>query len=65
MGKQVNSRKAIKEVTKRGWQEVRQSGSHKQFKHPEKAPLITIPHPTASLSPGVVRDIEKKAGFRF
>ncbi|HEX3384161.1 MAG TPA: type II toxin-antitoxin system HicA family toxin [Mucilaginibacter sp.] len=37
----------VKDIIKRlesdGWILVRQRGSHKQFKHPEKSDLITLP----------------------
>ena len=40
-------------------------GDHWNFKHPNHPLLITITHPVRSLSPGLIRDIERKAGFRF
>jgi predicted RNA binding protein YcfA (HicA-like mRNA interferase family) len=65
MGKQVTSREAIKEVEAKGWTLDRINGSHHTFKKAGEPMLITIPHPSRHLSPGVVRDIEKKAGVRF
>jgi hypothetical protein len=28
-----------------GWYEVRQTGSHKQFRHDDRPGLVTVPHP--------------------
>jgi predicted RNA binding protein YcfA (HicA-like mRNA interferase family) len=36
-------RDAIKLVEDDGWQLVRTRGSHRQYKHPTKAGLVTIP----------------------
>jgi predicted RNA binding protein YcfA (HicA-like mRNA interferase family) len=66
MGKSVSSGEAIKELENRGWVAVRQSGSHITFKYVTASPmLITVPHPYKALSPGVIRQIERIAGFRF
>jgi predicted RNA binding protein YcfA (HicA-like mRNA interferase family) len=35
----------IKIIEKDGWFEVRQKGSHKQFKHPNKKGLVTVRTP--------------------
>lgn len=65
MGKQVTSRDAIKEIETKGWVLHRINGSHHSFKKDGEPMLITIPHPSRHLSPGLVRDIERKAGVRF
>ncbi len=53
----------IKIIEKDGWFEVRQSGSHKQFKHTTKKGLVTIPVHRLSndLSPGLEKSILKQA----
>ena len=65
MGKQVSSSEAIKEIKRLGWVEVRAKSSHVTFKHPDHALLITVKHPAKSLSPGLIRSIERIAGVRF
>ena len=65
MGKQVSSREAIRESELRGWVLARSRGDHFTFKNPANPMLITLPHPVKCLSPGMVRDIERKAGIRF
>ena len=56
----------IKEVTKKieadGWREVRQSGSHKQFRHPTKPGTVTVPHPESDLAIGTIKSFEKQSG---
>jgi|JI8StandDraft_1071087.scaffolds.fasta_scaffold232573_1 predicted RNA binding protein YcfA (HicA-like mRNA interferase family) len=65
MGKQVSSRDAIREIEARGWVLARSRGDHFTYKNPTNPMLITLPHPVKSLSPGIVRDVERKAGIRF
>jgi len=60
----------VKDIIKRlesdGWIMVRQKGSHKQFKHPGKPDLITLPDQGGNKEPsiGVLNDIFKKAGWK-
>ena len=53
----------IKLIEKDGWYEVRQSGSHKQYKHAVKKGLVTIPVHRLSndLSQGLEKSILKQA----
>jgi predicted RNA binding protein YcfA (HicA-like mRNA interferase family) len=46
-----------------GWIEVRQRGSHKQFKHPTKTGLVTVPSPKRDIPLGTLRSISKAAGI--
>lgn len=59
----MNSRDVIKALEADGWVEVAQRGSHKQFKHPEKAGRVTVPHPKRDLPIGTLRSIEKQSGL--
>jgi predicted RNA binding protein YcfA (HicA-like mRNA interferase family) len=47
-----------------GWQQVRVSGSHHHFKHPEKKGLVTVPHPKKDLPIGTTTSILKAAGLK-
>lgn len=58
----MTSRDVIKKITKAGWYEVRQSGSHKQFHHPERPGTVTVPHPKSELGIGTIKSIEKQSG---
>ena len=60
---QMKTLEIIRLVEQDGWFEVRQKGSHKQFKHREKKGLVTIPVHRLSndLSPGLEKSILKQA----
>lgn len=48
-----------------GWRQVRQRGSHRQFKHPEKRGLVTVPgKPNDELAPGTLDSVLKQAGLK-
>lgn len=56
-------RDLIKLLQKHGWYEVRQRGSHKQFKYPEKPGIITIAgKPNDDIALGTLNSILKHAG---
>ena len=57
-------RDAIKFVEDDGWQLVRTRGSHRQYKHPTKPGLVTIPGKLSKDLPiGLQRSILKQAGL--
>ena len=48
-----------------GWREVRQRGSHRQFKHTVKPGLVTVAgKPSDDLAPGTLNSVLKQAGLR-
>lgn len=48
-----------------GWYLVRTRGSHRQYRHPDKAGLVTVPgHPSDELAPGTLNSILKQAGLK-
>lgn len=58
-------RDAIRLIEDDGWREVRTKGSHRQFKHPMKPGLVTIPgKPGDDLSAGTLSSVLKQAGLR-
>jgi predicted RNA binding protein YcfA (HicA-like mRNA interferase family) len=61
----VHSRDVIKELQKDGWYEVRQVGSHRQFKHPTKKGRVTVPHPKRDIPIGTLKSIEKHTGIKL
>lgn len=65
MGKQVSSKDAIKAIEAVGWVLARSKGDHFTFKKEGVPMLITITHPVKSLSPGLVKDLERKTGIKF
>ena len=59
----------VREVTRLieqdGWLLVRTKGSHRQFKHPGKPGLVTVPSkPGDELAPGTLNSILKQAGLK-
>ena len=57
-------REAIKLVENDGWYLVRTRGSHRQYKHPDKKGLVTIPGKMKDdLAPATINSILKQ-GFR-
>jgi predicted RNA binding protein YcfA (HicA-like mRNA interferase family) len=59
----MKTKEIIKLIEADGWFEVRQKGSHKQFKHPVKKGLVTIPVHRLSndLPPGLEKSILRQA----
>ena len=60
----MDSREIIEKLKADGWYEARAKGGHRQFKHPEKPGLVTVPHPKRDLPKGTVRAIYKQAGWK-
>lgn len=59
----MKTKEIIKLIEDDGWYSVRQSGSHRQFKHGIKKGLTTIPIHRLSndLTPGLEKSILKQA----
>ena len=48
-----------------GWHQVRQRGSHRQFKHPAKDGTVTVPgKPGDTLHPKTLQSVLNQAGLR-
>jgi len=61
----VKVREIIRLLEEDGWAQVRQRGSHRQFKHPAKPGLVTVPgKPARDLPPGLELSILRQAGLR-
>jgi len=58
----VKVRDIVRLLESQGWRQVRQKGSHRAFKHPEKASVVTVPgHRNDDLPQGTLASIFKKA----
>lgn len=55
----------IKALKRAGWEQVRQNGSHRHFKHPDKPELVTVSgHKLSDDVPkGLEHSIKKIAGI--
>jgi predicted RNA binding protein YcfA (HicA-like mRNA interferase family) len=48
-----------------GWRHVRTRGSHRQFNHPSKRGVVTVPgKPSDELAAGTLNNILKQAGLK-
>lgn len=63
--KAYSSRELIRILSEDGWEVARVSGSHFQFRHPQKPGKVTVPHPRKSLPVKTVRSILKQAGIEL
>lgn len=50
-------------IIKDGWYQVKQKGSHHQYKHPSKPGKVTIAEHGGDLNPDTVKSILKQAGL--
>ena len=61
----VKVRDVIRTLEQRGWNVVATRGSHRQFKHPQKAGRVTVPGKLGDdLAPGTLISILKQAGLK-
>ena len=65
MPKSLSSREIIRQLEKAGWREVRVTGSHRQFRHPERPGTVTVPHPVRDMPPGTRKSIERQSGVKL
>ncbi len=61
----MDSREIIKRLRKDGWELIHIKGSHHQFKHPQKAGRVTVPHPKRDLPVGTLKSIFRQAGWKW
>jgi predicted RNA binding protein YcfA (HicA-like mRNA interferase family) len=58
-------REILKLLEDDGWYLVRTKGSHRQYKHPVKIGLVTLPgKPSDGLAPGTLNSVFKQAGLK-
>ena len=61
----VKVREVVQLLERNGWRETRSKGSHRHFKHPDRAVLVTVPgNDGKELAPGALNAILKKAGLK-
>ncbi len=55
----------LRRLEQDGWQQVRQRGSHRIFRHPRKPGTVTVPdHPNDEPAPGTWQSIQEQAGWK-
>jgi predicted RNA binding protein YcfA (HicA-like mRNA interferase family) len=61
----MKAREVIKLIKKDGWSFVRQTGSHKIFKHATKRGIVVVPeHGSEDIKIGTLNSILKQAGLK-
>lgn len=61
----MKSSELIRKFQKGGWIEIRQSGSHKIFKHPVNEFTISVPaHGSKEVPIGLAKKLLKQAGLK-
>jgi predicted RNA binding protein YcfA (HicA-like mRNA interferase family) len=64
-GKNQTAAELIRRLEAEGWIAVRQSGSHRQFKHPAKPGRVTISVHRGTIPLGTLRNIYRQAGWKW
>lgn len=57
-------REVEKILLKDGWYQVKQKGSHHQYKHPTKLGKVTVPEHVGDIHMDVVKSIMKQANIK-
>jgi predicted RNA binding protein YcfA (HicA-like mRNA interferase family) len=58
------TKEIISHIEKDGWYLVRQTGSHRHYRHPLKKGIVTLPvHGNKDLAPNTAKSILKQAGL--
>lgn len=56
-------REVEKILIRDGWYQVKQKGSHHQYKHPSKSGKVTVPEHGGDINIDTVKSIMKQAGI--
>ena len=59
----VRPKQLIRVLEKKGWRQVRTTGSHHYFRHPDSDILISVPVHPKDLKRGLLSDTLKDAGI--
>jgi predicted RNA binding protein YcfA (HicA-like mRNA interferase family) len=61
----VKIRDLLRMIEADGWRQIRQKGSHRQFRHPTKLGLVTIAGaPAEDLAAGTLNSVLKQARLK-
>ncbi len=59
----MTAQEVIKRLHDDGWQEVKQTGSHKKFKHDNKTGIVTVPMHRGDIPKGTLGSIFRQTGW--
>ena len=60
----MTARELVRQLEQAGWVSIRQTGSHRHFKHASQPFVITVPMHKGDLAKGLALAILKQAGLR-
>jgi predicted RNA binding protein YcfA (HicA-like mRNA interferase family) len=61
----ISVRQLVRQLEDDGWVQVRQRGSHRQFRHPKKSGTVTVAgKESADVPPGTLSSVLKQAGLK-
>lgn len=61
----ISVRRLVRQLEDDGWVQVRQRGSHRQFRHPTKSGTVTVAgKESADVPPGTLNSVLKQAGLK-
>jgi len=61
----IKVRDLLTRLAEDGWVQVRQTGSHRQFRHPTKPGTVSVAgHPSDTLRPGTYQSILRRTGLK-
>ncbi|MFM8703712.1 MAG: type II toxin-antitoxin system HicA family toxin [Planctomycetia bacterium] len=61
----ISVRRLLRQLEDDGWVQVRQRGSHRQFRHPTKSGTVTVAgKESADVPPGTLNSVLKQAGLK-
>jgi len=61
----MNSKEVIRFLRQNGFEQDRQKGSHKHFRHPDGRKVVVPDHGTKDLKIGTLLNIEKTSGVKM
>jgi predicted RNA binding protein YcfA (HicA-like mRNA interferase family) len=61
----VTAQEVIKKLRDDGWYEVKQTGSHRKFKHDEKPGIVTVSMHKGDIPTGTLKSIYRQAGWHI
>jgi len=61
----MSSREVVRALRAAGWDRVRVTGDHHQFRHATRPGTVTVPHPVKDLSLRVIKSIERQSGLEL
>jgi predicted RNA binding protein YcfA (HicA-like mRNA interferase family) len=59
----VTAQEVIRRLNEDGWYPIKQTGSHRKFKHDAKPGIVTVPMHRGDIPKGTLGNIYRQAGW--